>query len=364
MRTAFCLFMLALASGCGRAPTPVTLHPADAIPERLSDWHLLAADGRRLVLNTGVIPYDLNTPLFTDYALKLRTVWMPDGTAAGYREDRELDFPVGTVLTKTFHYRYGERGFGKLDAEAKLTVDGSLSLDDHRVVETRLLVRYSDGWKALPYVWNDEQTEAWLEVAGTQHAFSLGDDEFTYLVPDMNQCSACHAPDHSTKDIRPLGPKAHQLNRTFSYVDGEANQLDHWAASGRLVGLPPSPPQSARWSARDQGDRDALARVYLDVNCGHCHNPRGAADTSALNLDLDSDVDRAFGICKPPVAVGRGSGNRPYDIYPGRPNDSILVYRMEHDDPAIMMPELGRAMAHDEGVALVREWVASLAGDC
>jgi hypothetical protein len=29
-----------------------------------------------------------------------------------------------------------------------------------------------------------------------------------------------------------------------------------------------------------------------------------------------------------------------------------------------MMPELGRAMAHDEGVALVRAWVAGLAGDC
>ena len=64
------------------------------------------------------------------------------------------------------------------------------------------------------------------------------------------------------------------------------------------------------------------------------------------------------------MAVGRGSGDRPYDIFPGRPDDSILVYRMEHDDPAIMMPELGRAMAHDEGVALIRTWVAGLAGDC
>ena len=75
-------------------------------------------------------------------------------------------------------------------------------------------------------------------------------------------------------------------------------------------------------------------------------------------------MNRAFGVCKPPVAVGRGSGNRPYDIFPGKPEQSILLYRMEHDDPAIMMPELGRAVAHDEAVQLIRVWIANLPGDC
>ena len=128
MRAIVCLVVLALASGCSRAPAPVTLHPADAIPERLSEWHLLAADGRSLALNAGVMPYDLNTPLFTDYALKLRTLWMPDGKAARYREDRELDFPVGTILTKTFHYRYGERGFERRDAETELAADPTTTM--------------------------------------------------------------------------------------------------------------------------------------------------------------------------------------------------------------------------------------------
>ena len=64
------------------------------------------------------------------------------------------------------------------------------------------------------------------------------------------------------------------------------------------------------------------------------------------------------------MAVGRGSGDRPYDIYPGRPDDSILVYRMAHSDPAIAMPELGRSTVHREGVELVRDWIAGLAGDC
>jgi uncharacterized repeat protein (TIGR03806 family) len=362
-RRALAIFLgFTLLGGCGREP--VTLHPSDAIPSRLSAWKLLHSDGQQLRLNDSVLPYDLNTPLFSDYALKLRTVWMPADAAAEYRADRELEFPVGTILSKTFHYRHGDNGFLRLDAEAELDADGGLDLAQHRIVETRLLVRYEDGWRALPYVWNDEQTEAWLEIAGAQYEFAFGDESFAYVVPDMNQCAACHVPDFTSKAVLPLGPKAHQLNREFTYVDGPANQLEHWALTGRLSGLPAERPQSANWTERSGESIDASARAYLDVNCAHCHNPAGPADTSALVLNLGAPVDRSFGVCKPPVAVGRGSGNRPYDIYPGRPDDSILLYRMEHDDPAIMMPELGRATAHSEGVALIREWIGGLDGDC
>ena len=362
-RLAPALALLFLA-GCEGGDGSVVMHPADSPPDRLSAWNLLSADGNRLQINSAALPYELNVPLFSDYALKLRTVWMPEEVSASYTEAGALDFPVGTILSKTFHYRYSEHGFQKLDAEAALTADGSLDLDAHRAVETRLLVRYEDGWRALPYVWNDEQTEAFLAIAGDQFRFRFGDKEFDYLVPDMNQCAACHASNHTTKAIRPLGPTARQLNRQFAYVDGPENQLDRWSAQGLLmaaVGLPPAGPS---WSERGDESLESLARAYLDVNCAHCHNPQGPADTSALDLGLAAAVDRKFGVCKPPVAVGRGSGDRPYDIVPGRPDESILLFRMEHDDPAIMMPELGRAMAHDEGVALIRAWIQSLPGDC
>ena len=81
-------------------------------------------------------------------------------------------------------------------------------------------------------------------------------------------------------------------------------------------------------------------------------------------LNIEASLDRHFGICKPPVAVGRGSGNRPYDIYPGRADDSILLFRMEESDPAIAMPELGRAINHTEAVAVLRDWINSLPGVC
>ena len=349
---------------CSPSPDPVTLHPADAVPDRLSDWHVVHADGKRLTMNAGVIPYELNMPLFSDYALKLRTAWMPAGEAATYREDREFDFPVGTILSKTFHYRYGEDGLQKLDAEAELDEDGALDLSRHRVVETRLLVHHEAGWKAYPYVWNDQQTEAFLEVAGAEFAFNFGEQAFTYIVPDMNQCAGCHVPDFTTRAIRPIGPQAHQLNRDYAYADGERNQLDYWSDSGRLQGSNVPSPRSPRWSNRDREDIDDVARAYLDANCAHCHNPQGPADTSALDLSLTAEMNREYGICKPPVAVGRGSGNRPYDIFPGKPEQSILLYRMQHDDPAIMMPELGRAMSHAEAVDLIADWITGLPGDC
>ena len=115
---------------------------------------------------------------------------------------------------------------------------------------------------------------------------------------------------------------------------------------------------------RLDADYEHRSKAYLDVNCAHCHNSVGAADTSGLDLELNTPVDRDYGVCKPPVAAGRGSGDRPYDIYPGRPEDSIMIYRMQHTDPAIAMPELGRSTVHDRGLALVTEWVASLQGEC
>jgi len=371
MRVSLFVIPVALVLGaCTKGMEPVTVYPADSYPDRLSDWHLMQSDGLRLRLNDEVLPYDLNMPLFSDYALKLRTVWMPAGETATYNSGEAFDFPVGTILSKTFHYRYSEEDvYAKLDAEAILESDGSLNLEEHRLVETRLLVRHEDGWAALPYVWNNAQTEAFFEIAGSQvgFQFSRSDgevDSFTYIVPDMNQCAACHVTDHTSQEVRPLGPSARQLNRDFSYASGTANQLEHWEETNRLTGVVASTPQNARWTERDNETVDDLARAYLDVNCAHCHNARGAADTSALILNQDANVDRNFGVCKPPVAVGRGSGNRPYDIYPGKPEESILVYRMQHDDPAIMMPELGRAMSHDEGVALIQRWIAALPGDC
>ena len=161
-----------------------------------------------------------------------------------------------------------------------------------------------------------------------------------------------------------VGPRAWQLNREYSWWGNDATQLENWSAQGLLQGFHGNAPPGVRWSAPGDATLEQRARAYLDANCAHCHNPAGAADTSALHLNIDAPLDRLYGICKPPVAVGRGSGDRPFDIFPGRPDDSILVFRMQHTDPAIAMPELGRSAVHTEGVKLVSDWIAALNGDC
>ena len=106
------------------------------------------------------------------------------------------------------------------------------------------------------------------------------------------------------------------------------------------------------------------ARAWLDVQCAHCHNPEGPARTSALALRFAQTDPTQFGVCKPPVAAGRGAGDKLFDIVPGKPDDSILVFRIESTDPGIRMPELPIKLVHREGAALVREWIASLSGSC
>ena len=352
---------------CSQPKPDVVVHEADHAPPNLSEWGVVFAKQGRLELNDGVTPYDLNSPLFSDYALKLRTVWMPEGTSAEFDGTGELDFPVGTIISKTFHYakahNWSADNFSVLKGvpPVELEPGGHLDLEQYALVETRLLVRYADGWRGFPYVWDAAQSDATLEIAGDFRAIELlaesSSQDITYVVPDSNQCGACHTPDHSAGELRPLGPKAWQLNRPYKWWGSSEGQLASWAAHDLLRGVPDALPA---WATTPE----QKVRAYLDANCAHCHNAAGAADTSALHLDIDAPLNRHFGICKSPVAVGRGSGNRPYDIYPGRPDDSILVYRMQHSDPAIAMPELGRSAVHEEGVAAVSAWIAAMPGEC
>ncbi|HMX41520.1 MAG TPA: hypothetical protein PKD78_14385, partial [Saprospiraceae bacterium] len=174
--------------------------------------------------------------------------------------------------------------------------------------------------------------------------------------PNLNQCKGCHSYDGQ---FVPIGVTARQLNRT---QDGH-HQLLAWQRAGWLH-LPAdfdtaSAPRLADYRL-PQATPGPAARAYLEGNCAHCHNPHGPASTSGMFLEYDQPDPERIGIGKPPVAAGRGSGNRRYGIVPGKPQESILLYRMESDDPGIRMPELGRQMMHREGVDLVRAWIKGM----
>lgn len=372
------LLALATLAGCARTPEPARYF-AEGKPARLSDWHLVEARGGRLLPNADVVPYDLATPLFSDYAHKFRTVWMPEGTTAKYEPEGPFDFPVGTVLTKTFYYPlpagegHGTKAVARTyDVARDFSAGGTheaLDLARVRLIETRVLVRRDHGWDAIPYVWNAAQTEAELARTGDAIPLELVDEQgqreaFTYVVPNENQCAGCHVANVKAKQIEPLGPKARHLNRDYDYADGRRNQLAHWSAKGYLAGLPARDlPRDADWHDASQ-PLEARARAYLDVNCSQCHSPTGPANTTALDLRSAATDLRRLGLCKPPVAAGRGTGDRLLDIVPGRPDESILLYRMVSDEPGVMMPEMGRNTTHREGVELIRAWIAAMPGNC
>ncbi|MCE7949924.1 MAG: hypothetical protein DYH18_02300 [Xanthomonadales bacterium PRO7] len=377
-RLAASLTALALLAGCARVPQPVHFF-ASGYPARLSDWHIVEARSGELAPNAGVVPYDLAAPLFSDYAHKFRTVWMPAGTTAQYDPEGPFAFPVGTVLSKTFFYPLSAIASRDAKSVARTwdvardfapgAAHGALQLSNVRLIETRLLVRREHGWEAIPYVWDANQKDAHLARTGDAIPLDLVDtsgqrEAFPYVVPNANQCAGCHVTNVQAKQVEPLGPRARHLNHDYAYTTGTENQLVHWAKAGLLTGLPSAGvPSDPAWNDAS-APVGARARAWLDINCSHCHNPTGPANTTALDLRSANTDARLWGVCKPPVAAGRGTGDRLLDIVPGKPDESILMYRITSNEAGVMMPEMGRNTTDREGVELIRAWIASLPGNC
>ncbi|WP_290792585.1 SO2930 family diheme c-type cytochrome [Flavihumibacter sp. UBA7668] len=314
--------------------------------QKLSEYGFFDGPIAQLKPAAGVIPYELNSSLFSNYAEKIRFMVLPPGKAAVYQAKKPFDLPLGTVLVKNFYY----------------PVDFRQPDKGRYLIETRLLIHEETGWNALPYIWNADQTEAYYDVAGDTRTIgyidSKGKKRTThYAIPNKNQCKGCHT---NGKEFLPIGISARHLNKTVHSESNSANQLLIWAENGWLKNLPDSGvPANANWED-ESSSIDQRARAYLDINCGHCHSVTGPANTSGLYLDMFNQDPTALGIHKTPVAAGRGSGNFSYAIVPGKPEKSILVYRMNTIDPGIAMPELGREQIHKEGVALISEWIKQM----
>jgi uncharacterized repeat protein (TIGR03806 family) len=340
MRRAATLSALLLFAACGRdaAGPDLELILSGAPAATLADYGLFD-DEAALEPAPGVLAYDLVNPLFSDHASKHRYVFIPGGQKADYRDGEVFDFPVGTVLVKTFAFAPDMRAPDV----------------DERYRETRLLIRQEAGWAAYPYVWNEDQTEAVYRPAGDWLELDFIDPagetvSVDYRVPNQNQCKTCHQLGDA---IEPIGPKARNLNHTGPHG---ANQIADWAQRGLLDGVPGEAPDVADISDASLSVSDR-ARAYLDINCAHCHRAEGSASNSGLFLGYEVSDRTALGIGKHPTAAGRGSGDAIHVIAPGDPDRSILTYRMASTEAGVAMPELGRAVVDTDGVALVRSWI-------
>jgi uncharacterized repeat protein (TIGR03806 family) len=258
----------------------------------------------------------------------LRFIYLPEGTRLTADGEGLLQFPVGAAIIKTFAFGEGA---------------------NRRLIETRVLLNRADGWTALPYRWNAEQTVATLALAGGRvDLVTPAGEAISYAIPNKNQCKSCHGKDGA---VIPIGPKARNLLRAWLEQMAKTGVIDH--VPGGAGSLPD-------WSTHATGPAAPLARAYLDVNCAHCHQPGGGASNSGLDLRWEQDSAHALGIFKRPVAAGRGAGGHDFSVLPGQPDKSILLHRMDSAEPGVAMPELGKSSIDKDGVAVVRRWIAEM----
>ena len=312
--------------------------------DKLSDYGFFTNKLSDLHPATSVVNYELSSALFTDYAVKDRFIYLPQGTVIRYTAKGILDFPDSTIIIKNFAYTN--------EAHQKI------------MIETRLLVKdpLDKKWKVMDYLWNKEQTEAVKHITGARLPITLLDDEgnkisTVYQVPNTNDCKRCHV---NNDTLTPIGPKARNLN--FIIAGQQVNQLSQWASAGILTGLPElsKVDQLPDWKDSKHFNPDQRARAYLDINCAHCHTKGGDAYNTGLFLEYEQMDKEHLGIMKTPVSAGGGAGGLNYDIIPGDAAHSILAYRMNSTEPGTAMPELARTVIHKPAVKLIQDWINNM----
>ncbi len=368
---------------------------------RLDQYNLFADDqDPRSTPNEGGVPYVLNSKLFSDYATKYRVAFIPPGTKAVYKDGQgggnlngSIHFPNGTVIAKTFAFTDESKGTEEL-------------------IETRLLIkRISQSGKAVwsgpAYSWSTDASGkkvATLVPGGETRSVSwhyqdqhtgkvLSGSSDSYAIPNQNQCITCHSNDDLEAGAAPIGPKPRNMNRDYKPessfmgnrgqgVPNPENQLKDWVDRGLLTNVPDygrivngvatKLERLPRWSV--PGDSGAMAgsdadiedrlRAYLEVNCQHCHNDKGAASNTGYYLDHYRKIDAGYGICKKPTATGGGSCGKQHVVVPGEPGSSIVSCRVNSaDDPQKNMPPIAKSVVHVEGVELLNSWIANVVDD-
>ena len=328
------------------AEPQVVYNPAEMPYQTLSEYNFFKGDLKDLEPIASVLPYDLNSPLFSDYAHKKRFVWMPEGTTASYNSDyTPLDFPVGGMLIKNFFYDNVQPG------------------NTTRIIETRLMYMTEDGWDFAKYVWNDDQTEATFTDNGSFIDIDWIDDDGTsksvnYRIPSRNECFSCH---NKFGTPLPIGPKPQNLNRNYTYTDGAFNQLSKWIDFGYLAdNLPSSIVSTVNWEDTTL-PLELRVRSYLDINCAHCHSEESYCEYRPLRLAFnENDDDINKGVC---VTPDTQIPTYTHIVSSGKIDKSILHFRISSTEEQYRMPLLGRTLQHAEGVRLIEEWINSPEGE-
>lgn len=306
--------------------------------DKLSDYNFFIGEMKNQAPSKKVLAYEPASTLFTDYALKKRFVWMPDGTISTYESDGEiLNLPVGAALIKTFYY------------------DNVQPSGETRIIETRIMIRKSSGWIFAEYVWNSQQTEAYLDMNGSYTNISWDQNgtpkSTNYRIPSATECLVCHKLNNQPI---PIGIKPQNLN--FKLAGEDKKQLQKWISYGYLENNIPGNIVSTVDYHDASKSIDLRLRSYLDINCAHCHQENRHCDYRPIRLAFSETSDPVnIGLCVAPDEVINPTLIN--IITPANKNKSVMHYRLMSTDENVRMPLLGRTIVHEEGVQLLEEWI-------
>lgn len=313
------------------------------------------ADLAALTPAPGVIPFTVNSPLYSDNAVKQRWIAVPnngvpyDATeTVGFTSSGEWTYPAGTVLIKHFD----------------LPVDDA-NPSVRRRIETRFNIKTASGdWYGVTYKWRADGTDAdLLDGSATEDIVIAtangGVRTQSWYYPSRTDCATCHTPASS----QVLGPRTWQLNGTYSYpgTTTTANQLQVWSdvgmfdqalAASQIAGFLKSV------SIHDTtAPLETRVRSYLDSNCAHCHRPGGVQ--ARMDFRFSTPLAQQS-IINGPLNNTLGISGA-YEVAPGSLAQSMMHIRVGSLDPSIQMPPLGRNTVDSSALAVIATWINSLA---
>ncbi|MDB6118429.1 MAG: hypothetical protein JWO08_2210 [Verrucomicrobiaceae bacterium] len=324
--------------------------PPVALPKKLSETKLFA-NTAKMVPAASLVAYDVNSPLWSDGASKLRWLAVPSGKKVGFAPVGAWAFPDGSVFVKHFEL-------------PKLAPDGKTMMNVR--LETRVLVRDATGYVyGASYRWRPDNSDADLVEVGQNASIVVAagvkgapDKMQNWFFPGRQDCLACHT--RSTGGV--LGVNTRQLNRPIRYKDNGVtdNQLRALAHIG-LFDRAPADNEFAmldRLVAADDLDEpiEARARSYLDSNCSHCHRPGG------VHAFWDGRYESALeesGIVNGIVNNNLGQSDAKV-VVPRDWTRSIMFKRISVAGQPHSMPPLAKQRVDKTGIGLIAEWIASM----
>jgi uncharacterized repeat protein (TIGR03806 family) len=378
-------------------PNVEPAHDHTAFPRKLSESGLFAEVNAHQMA-AGLIPYSVNSPLWSDGAFKARWIALPTTTTENGKEvpayievsqNRGWSFPDQTVLVKSFGLEMTEG-----DAESR------------RWIETRFLTKQEGEWVGYSYAWNDDQTEGFLvEREGRDQEFKIRAKDGAvrtqnWRYPSRTECMTCHS--RAAKYV--LGLTTLQMNKDHDYGHAVENQLSllerlgvlrlnwksemltdlraAWEQQG-LARAEIDKQMSAITSTRDQraavhstlltkppheydslvnpydsnADLDLRARSYLHANCSACHVKAGGGNAQMeLEFNTDRTLMNVFDVEPLHHRFGIDGARL---VAPGAPDRSVLLQRVAIRGRG-QMPQLATSIADKKSVALLEEWIRSM----